>query len=45
MKEKSKKYSDLLIWKKAHKLLLDVYRITKHFPKEEIFGLTLQLSF
>lgn len=43
MKEKSKSYSDLLVWRKAHSLVLEVYIMTKQFPKEEIFGLTSQL--
>ncbi len=43
MKEKSKRYTDLLVWQKAHSLVLEVYIITKQFPKEEIFGLTSQL--
>jgi four helix bundle protein len=43
MKEKSKKYSDLIVWQKSHSLALEVYRISKQFPKEEIFGLTSQL--
>jgi len=43
MKEKSKKYSDLIVWQKSHSLALEVYSISKQFPKEEIFGLTSQL--
>ncbi len=30
-------------WVKAHKLVLSVYRQTREFPKEEVFGLTIQL--
>lgn len=30
-------------WKEGHKLVLLVYRITKSFPKEEIFGLVSQM--
>ncbi|MBN2347358.1 MAG: four helix bundle protein [Bacteroidales bacterium] len=40
--EKSKSYTDLLVWQKSHNLVLEIYRITKLFPKEEIFGLTSQ---
>lgn len=35
--------SKLLVWKKAHELVLDIYEVTKHFPKEEQFGLTSQI--
>ena len=38
-----KNFRDLLVWQKAHKLTLEVYRATTHFPKEEMFGLTSQL--
>jgi len=28
-------YRDLLVWEKAHRLTLAVYKITHAFPKEE----------
>lgn len=37
------KFYDLDAWKEAHKLTLQIYRITKDFPKEEMFGLTSQI--
>ncbi len=43
MKEKSKNYSDLVVWQKAHNLVIEVYKLTGQFPKEEIFGLTSQI--
>jgi four helix bundle protein len=43
MKEKSKSYSDLVVWQKSHILVIEFYRIIKQFPKEEIFGLTSPL--
>jgi four helix bundle protein len=36
-------YKDLQVWKKSHELALEVYKITKFFPKEEIFALVSQL--
>ena len=36
-------YRDLLVWEKAHKLTLCIYRQTQSFPKEERFGLTSQI--
>jgi four helix bundle protein len=38
-----KNYRDLLVWQKAYQLCLEIYRITKEFPKEEKFGLTSQI--
>ncbi|MDE2018973.1 MAG: four helix bundle protein [Patescibacteria group bacterium] len=38
-----KKFTDLNAWREAHKLVLYIYRITRSFPKEEIFGLTNQM--
>jgi len=35
-----KNYRDLKVWQKSYRLCLDLYRITKIFPKEERYGLT-----
>ena len=40
---KIKSFTDLDAWKEAHSLVLLVYKITKDFPKEELFGLTTQI--
>ena len=36
-------YKDLTVWQKAMDLVLMVYRITKLFPKEELFVLVSQM--
>ena len=36
-------FRDLLVWQKAHELVLSIYRLTKGFPPEERFGLIPQL--
>ena len=39
-------YSDtnkLIVWQKSHELVLEVYEVTKQFPKEELFALTAQI--
>jgi four helix bundle protein len=33
----------LQVWQKAHRLTLDMYRVTRSFPAEERYGLTSQL--
>lgn len=38
----AKSFEDIDIWKKAHQFVLDVYRLTENFPKQEMFGLTSQ---
>ncbi len=39
----AKSFRDLIVWQKAHQLVLSVYRYSNSFPKEEIYGLTSQL--
>lgn len=36
-------YKNLKVYEKSHQFTLAVYRFTKQFPKEEIYGLTNQL--
>jgi len=36
-------YRDLVAWQKAMDLVTEIYRATKEFPKEEIFGLASQI--
>jgi hypothetical protein len=40
----SKSFEDAELWQVAHRWVLDVYRFTESFPKQELFGLTSQLS-
>ena len=41
--EKSKSFTELIVWQKAHALALEVYKIIQNFPKEELFGITSQI--
>jgi len=36
-------FRDLVVWQKAHRLVLDIYMATAQFPKTEIYGLTSQV--
>jgi four helix bundle protein len=38
-----KGFRKLIVWRKAHELVLQVYQFTEKFPKQEMFGLTSQL--
>jgi len=40
----ARSFLDLIVWQKAHQFVLAVYGYTRSFPKEEIYGLTSQLS-
>ncbi len=35
-------FEDVIAWQKAHALTILVYRLTREFPKDELFGLTSQ---
>ena len=37
-------YRDLVVWEKAHALTLQLYRVTRAFPKEELYGITSQIQ-
>jgi len=36
-------FTDLEVWKVGHELVLEIYKITKDFPKSETYGLISQL--
>ena len=36
-------FEDLKVWQKAHQLVIKIYRLSKGFPRDEMFGLTSQL--
>jgi four helix bundle protein len=38
-----KDFKKIKVWQKAHDLTLDIYKITRRFPKEELYGLTSQI--
>jgi four helix bundle protein len=38
-----KDFRQLKVWEKSHQLALAIYKATKEFPKEELYGLTSQI--
>jgi four helix bundle protein len=38
-----KDFRQLKVWEKSHQLALAIYKVTKEFPKEELYGLTSQI--
>lgn len=36
-------YKKYTVWQKSHELVLEIYKVTGHFPKEEVYGLTSQM--
>src|SRR3989339_1655067 len=36
-------YKNISVWQKAHQCVLELYKVTKGFPKDEIYGLTSQI--
>ena len=42
MREPAKSFEGLIVWQKAHQFVLATYRLTKSFPRAEIYGLTSQ---
>jgi four helix bundle protein len=39
----AKTFGDLIVWQKAHKFVLAIYRLTGSFPKTETYGLSAQM--
>ena len=38
-----KNYKELKVWQRSYQFCLEIYKITKGFPKEERYGLTSQI--
>ncbi|MBK9509346.1 MAG: four helix bundle protein [Cytophagaceae bacterium] len=38
-----KSYRELLIWQKSILVVTNIYKLTRDFPKEELFGITSQM--
>jgi len=36
-------FRELKVWEKAHRLTLEIYQVTIHFPQEERYGLISQM--
>lgn len=36
-------YRDLIVWRKAVDLVVEIYKITEQFPREEVYGLVSQM--
>jgi len=39
----TKSFEQLVVWQKAHEYVLSIYKITRLYPKDEIFGLINQM--
>jgi four helix bundle protein len=39
----AKSFVDLIVWQKAHEFVLEVYKLTASFPKNETYGLASQM--
>ncbi len=36
-------FKDLQVWKSSHELVLNIYKVSSTFPKDELYGLTSQM--
>jgi len=41
--EPAKSFKDLIVWQKAHELVMGIYEVSTQFPKDEVYGLTSQI--
>lgn len=37
-------HKDLKVWQESMNLVVEIYKITNHFPKEELYALTSQMK-
>jgi len=43
VEQKDKGFKGLIVWQKAYALALDIYKASKKFPKDEMYGLVSQI--
>jgi four helix bundle protein len=43
MEDPMRNYRDLKVWSKAYALSLELYKLSRSFPRDELYGLTTQL--
>ncbi|MDP3727659.1 MAG: four helix bundle protein [bacterium] len=43
MNDALRSYKDLIVWQKSMHLVSAVYKLTEKFPREEMYGLTMQI--
>jgi four helix bundle protein len=43
MAPKIENFEDLVVWKRAHAFVLEIYRITRDYPNDEKFSLVSQM--
>jgi len=43
MNKKITSFENLRVWQKSHWLTIEIYKLTKKFPKEELYGIISQL--
>ncbi len=42
-REPAQSFQDLIVWQKSHLFVLEVYKLSQNFPKNELYGLVSQL--
>ena len=42
-RQPARSFEDLIVWQKAHQLVLGIYKFTERFPRYETYGLRAQL--
>lgn len=43
VRKPAESFRDLIVWQKAHALVLEIYRLSDPFPAREIYGLAAQV--
>ena len=38
-----KSHKDLTVWQKSMELVVEIYKISRNYPKDEVFGLVSQM--